>query len=156
MWFELTHSERSEFRSFSTFLSFTCAVLLSLVSFFLPSDRFPGKVRSFLQEKAEIITVSAFAFSGVMRLSIMHWRSQEPCMYGHHSCLAFAIELADLSWDVTASALEPVVDAFSRNRGVIGRAAEIIEMKHCIWAGDSGVRIYLWNCFFKEVYSILL
>lgn len=154
MWFELTHSEWSEFRSFLTFLSFTCAVLL--FGFFLSSsDRFPGKVRA-LQEKAEIITVSAFAFSGVMRLSIMHWRSQEPCMYGHHSCLAFAIELADLSWDVTASALEPVVDAFSRNRGVIGRAAEIIEMKHCIWAGDSGVRIYLWNCFFKEVYSILL
>lgn len=105
MWFELTHSEWSEFRSFSTLslLSFTCAVLL--FGFFLSSsDRFPGKSQE-SQEKAEIITVSAFAFSGVMRLSIMHWRSQEPCMYGHHSCLAFAIELADLSWDVTASAL---------------------------------------------------
>lgn len=70
-------------------------------------DRFPGTARA-LQEKAEIITVSAPAFSRVMRLSIMHWRSQEPCTHGHHSCPTFIVGLADLSWDVTTCAFEPV------------------------------------------------
>ena len=115
-------------------------------------DRFQGKARA-LQEKVEIITMSAFAFSRMMRLSIMHWRSQEPCPYGHHSCLAFILGLADLSWDVPTSALETDIHTFSRNLGYRGRAVQIIYLKHCIWGGYLGLRIHLWNCLFKEPYS---
>lgn len=79
--------------------------LLNLLDFYLygfalwftaSCDRFQGKARA-LQEKVEMITMSAFAFSRVMRLSIMHWRSQEPCTRGPHSCLAFILGLGDLS-----------------------------------------------------------
>lgn len=76
-----------------TVLVFTYSFALWLTS---PCDRFPCRA-SALQEKAEIRTMSASAFSRVMRSSIMHWPSQEPCAHGPRSCPAFTVGLAGLS-----------------------------------------------------------
>lgn len=101
---------------------FTCAVsLFGLLPPVIDSQAKPELFRRRLRLKQCQPLLLA-----VMRLSIMHWRSQEPCTYGHHSCPAFIVGLADLSWDVPTSASEPAIDALPRNLGGIRRAAEII------------------------------
>lgn len=53
----------------------------------------------------------------------MHWRSQEPCAYGPHSCLAFILGLGDLSRDVTTSVFE--TQTFMHSQDILGTEGEL-------------------------------